>query len=142
MTDHIDDGWLWISNGSDYLKVFCEHIYWFEVYNPEIEHKEGGLNFGFDLSLYYIIVKASGVWLNTNAKKNNFSAYIKSWQQANTLQIEVIRDSSDNKEKLDGTNTVFPVLVMGGLKKFEKMRGDQQKYRCDSITFEQNGTAS
>lgn len=142
MTDYIDKGWLWLSNGTDYLKVYCEHIYWTEIYAPEIEHKEGGLNFGFDLNLYYIMVKVKGVWLESNTEKNNFSKYIKSWQQSNTLQIEVVRNSSDNKEKLDGTNTVFPVLIVGGLKEFEKMPGDQEKYKCSGITFEQNGTAS
>jgi len=142
MTDYIEGGWLWLSNGSDYLKVRCELISWTEVYGPEIEHHEGGLNFGFDLNLYYIVVKASGIWLNTNTEKNNFSTYIKSWQQANTLQIEVVRNSSNDKEKLDGTNTVFPCLVVGGIKEFKKMPGDQEKYRCNEITLEQSGIPS
>ena len=122
--------------------MYCEHIYWTEIYAPEIEHKEGGLNFGFDLSLYYIIVKLTGIWLESNTEKNNFSKYIKLWQQANTLQIEVVRNSSDNKEKLDGTNTIFPMLVVGKIGEIEKMRGDQEKYKIKNITFEQNGTAS
>ena len=142
MTVYIDSGWAWISNSVDYLKVFVETIYWTEIYAPEIEHKQGGLNFGFDLSLYYIVVKLMGVWVESVTEKNDFSSYIKSWQQANTLQIEVVRNNSNDKEKLDGTNTILPCLVVGGLKEFEKMRGEQQKYRCQSITLEQNGTMS
>lgn len=141
MTNHIDDGWLLFSNGSDYLKVFCEHILWTPVFMPEVEHYEGGVNFGFDLSKFWVNLKAQGVWLNTNTKYENFVAYIKTWQQANTLQIEVSRDGT-NKIKLDGTNTVFPVLVMRGLQDFEKMPGSQEVYKCDMIVLEQNGTAS
>ena len=142
MTDHIPDGWLWLSNGSDYLKLFCEHIFWIPMYMPDIEHHEGGVNIGFDLSKFWVVIKASGVWLNTNTKYENFSSYLKTWQQANILQVEIIRDGSNNKVKLDGTNTVYPVLVVGGLKELEKMPGDQQKYRLGNLTLEQNGTAS
>lgn len=141
MTNHIDDGWLWITNGTDYLKVFCEHIVWNEVYKPDVEHYEGGVNFGWDLSKYYVIVKAMGVWLNTATKKDNFSSYVKTWQQANTLKIEISKDGT-NKVPLDGTNTTFPMLIVEGLKEIEKMPGTQQVYRIGDITFEQNGTPS
>lgn len=142
MTVHIADGRLWLGNGTDYLKVFCEHIFYTPVFKPEMEHYEGGISFGVDLSVFYLVIKATGIWFDTNTKFENFVSYIKTWQQANTLQVEVIRDSSDNKVKLDGTNTVFPVLVVGGLKEFEKMPENQQLYRMGSIILEQRGTAS
>lgn len=142
MTDHIADGRLWISNGTDYLKVFCEHIFWTPVFEPDVEHFEGGINFGFDLSKFFVVIKASGIWLETITKHDNFINYLKAWQQANTLQVEIVRDGSNNKLKLDGTNTVYPVLLVGGLKESEKMSGDQQKFRIGSITLEQSGVAS
>lgn len=141
MTVHIDDGYLWIGNGTDYLKVFCEHIFYSNLVKPDVEHHEGGVNLGFDLSAYWIVVKATGIWLNTNTKWENFQTYWKSWQQAGTLQIEVIRDGT-NKVKIDGTNTVYPCLVVGGVKDAEKMPGNQEKWRVDSIAFELTGTAS
>ena len=142
MTDYISGGWLWLSNGTDYLKVICEQIMWTPVMSPEIEHMEGGTNFGFDLGLFYIVIKVMGIWIDSNADMVDFLSYTKSWQQANTLQVEIVRNSSNNKEKLDGTNTVFPVFMMGGAKDWEKKPGDQEKYRCNTITFEQSGTAS
>lgn len=142
MTDYISGGWLWLSNGTDYLKVKCEMIVWNVITKPEIEHKEGGMNFGFDLNIYYVIIKAMGLWIESNADMVDFLAYTKSWQQANTLQAEVVRNSSNNKEKLDGTNTVFPVLMSGGTKQIKKMSGDQEKYRIEELNLEQNGTPS
>lgn len=142
MTDYIADGRLWLSNETDYLKVFCEHIFWTPVTMPEMEHYEGGINLGYDLSKRWIVIKAVGVWLNTNTKYENYVAYMNTWQQANTLRVEIIRDGSNNKVKCDGTNTVYPVLLVGGHKDFEKMPENQQKYRIESITLEQRGTAS
>lgn len=142
MTDYIIGGWLWLSNGTDYLKVKCEMIVWTPVMKPEIEHTEGGVNYGFDLGVYYIIIKAMGLYIESNADMVDFLTYTKSWQQANTLQVEVVRNSSNNKEKLDGTNTVFPVLITEGAKQIKKMSGDQEKYRIERLTLEQNGTAS
>lgn len=142
MTDHIADGWAWLSNGTDYLKVFVENIFWTPVFMPEMEHYEGGINIGLDLSKFWIVVKLNGVWLDTNTKYNNFVIYMKSWQQANTLQVEIVRNTSSNKEKLDGTNTIFPVLMSKGLIDINKMPEDQEKYRIDSIPLEQRGTAS
>lgn len=143
MTIHISDGWLWLSNnGVDYLKVYCQHIFWTVVFIPEIEHYEGGVNIGFDLGKTYVVIKANGVWLNTNTKYENFVSYITSWQQANTLQVEVLRNSSSDKVKLDGTNTVFPALITKGLNETEKMAGDQEKYMISNLTLEQNGSAS
>ena len=108
---------------------------------PEVEHYEGGVNIGWDLAKFWLVIKLVGVWLNTNTKYENFVSNVKSWQQANTLQIEISRDGT-NKAKLDGTNTVFPVLVVGGLKDMEKMPADQQIWKVSDIKLEQNGVAS
>ena len=115
---------------------------WTSVMNPEIEHTEGGINFGFDLSLYYIKIKLMGIWIESNADMVDFQTYTKSWQQSNDLQIEIVRNSSDDKEKLDGTNTVFPVHITGGTKEIKKMAGDQEKYRIEEVNLEQSGTPS
>ncbi len=141
MTVHIADGYLWFGNGSDYLKVFCEHIFYNILVLPEMEHYEGGVNLGFDLSKKWIVIKASGVWLNTNAKYENFVTYISTWQQANTLQVEVIRDGT-NKVKIDGTNTIYPVLMTKGLNEIEKMPENQEIFRIDNLSLEQRGVAS
>ena len=131
-----------MSNSTDYLKVYCELILYSDLVDPEMEHYEGGINIGYDLSKGWLIVKAQGVWFETVAKHDNFRSYIKTWQQANTLQIEVTRNNSNDKIKMDGTNTVFPVLVMKGLIDGKKMPGEQQIYKIDQITFEQRSTAS
>jgi len=141
MTVHIDDGYLWIGNGTDYLKVFCEHIFYSVIFMPELEHYEGGVNFGYDLGKTWVVIKATGVWLNTNTKFENFVSYITTWQQANTLQVEVIRDGA-NKVKIDGTNTIYPVLCSKGLADTEKMNEDQEIFRIDNLNFEQRGAAS
>ena len=143
MTNHIEDGRLWLSNnGVDYLKVYCQNIFWTLVFMPEIEHYEGGVNIGFDLGKKFVIIKATGVWLDTNTKYENFVSYITAWQQANTLQVEVSRNTSNDKVKLDGSYTAFPVLITKGLNEMEKMAGDQQKYMISNLTIEQNGSAS
>lgn len=143
MTDHISDGRAWISNGTDYLKVFVEEILWTKMFEPELEHHEGGANIGFDLAKNYIIVKLQGIWLDTATKHDEFISYITSWQQANTLQIEVVRDGSSNKIKMDGTNTIFPVLIRKpGLVDITKEKGNQQVFKIGSIALEQRSTAS
>ena len=137
----INDGYLWFGNGTDYLKVFCEHILYSNLVGPELEHYEGGVNLGFDLSKEWVVIKAVGVWLDTNTKYENFVSNIKSWQKANTLQVEVIRDGT-NKVKIDGSSTIYPVLMTKGLNEIEKMPGNQEKFLIDSIVLEQNGSAS
>ena len=137
----INDGYLHFSNGTDYLKVFCEHILYSNLVGPELEHYEGGINLGFDLSKEWVVIKAVGVWLNTNTKYENFVSNIKSRQKANTLQVEVIRDGT-NKVKIDGTNTLYPVLMTKGLNEIEKMPGDQEIFKIEGIVLEQRGAAS
>ena len=141
MTVIINDGYLWFSNNVDYLKVFCQHILYSNLVGPELEHYEGGVNLGFDLSKEWVVIKAVGVWLDTNTKYENFVSNIKSWQKANTLQVEVIRDGT-NKVKIDGSSTIYPVLMTKGLNEIEKMPGNQEKFLIDSIVLEQNGSAS
>ena len=141
MTVIINDGYLWFSNNVDYLKVFCQHILYSNLVGPELEHYEGGVNLGFDLSKEWVVIKAVGVWLDTNTKYENFVSNIKSWQKANTLQVEVIRDGT-NKVKIDGTNTLYPVLMTKGLNEIEKMPGNQEKFKIEGIIVEQNGVAS
>ncbi len=141
LTDIISDGYLHFSNGTDYLKVFCEHILYSNLVGPELEHHEGGVNIGFDLSKEWVVIKSVGVWLDTNTKYVNFVSNIKSWQKANTLQVEVIRDGT-NKVKIDGVNTIYPVLMTKGLNEIEKMPGNQEKWRIEGIALEQNGAAS
>jgi hypothetical protein len=142
MVNHINDGWALLSNGTDYLKVFCEHILWTPIVMPEVEHYGGGINFGIDISIFFFQVKLQGVWLDTNTKFENYMTYIKAWQQAGTLKIEIQRNSGGTILKLDGTNTIYPVLAMKGFGEFEKMPGDQDKFRANTIVFEQNGAAS
>ncbi len=141
MTVIIDDGYLWFSNNVDYLKVFCQHILYSNLVGPELEHYEGGVNLGFDLSKEWVVIKAVGVWLDTNTKYENFVSNIKSWQKANTLQVEVIRDGT-NKVKIDGSSTIYPVLMTKGLNEIEKMPANQEKWRIEGIILELNGTPS
>ena len=122
--------------------MFSKRIFWTPIFLPEIEHYEGGINIGYDLGKFFLVIKATDVWLNTNTKYEDFVSYIKSWQQANTLQVEIVRNSSNDKVKLDGTHTIYPVLITKGLSKIEKMPGDQQKYRINNISMEQKGSAS
>lgn len=123
--------------------MFCGHIFWTPIFVPTIEHYEGGVNLGYDLGKFFIVIKLQNIWLDSNAKIVNFLTYIKTWQQANTLQIEIQRNSGGDKEKLDGSNTIYPILITGGgLKEIEKMPADQEVYQIKNITAEQRGTAS
>ena len=117
-------------------------ILYSNMVDPEMEHYMGGGNVGYDLGAFWLVIKCQGVWLDTVQKHDDFLSYIKSWQQAGTLQIEVSRNNSNDKIKMDGTNTVFPVLYMKGLKDVKKMPGEQQIFKIAQITFEQRGIAS
>lgn len=121
--------------------MFCEHILYSNLVGPELEHYEGGVNLGFDLSKEWVVIKAIGVWLQTNTEYENFVSNIKSWQKANTLQVEVLRDGT-NKVKIDGTNILYPVLMTKGLNEIEKMPENQEVFKIETIALEQNGAAS
>lgn len=142
MPTYILGGWLWLHNGNDYLKIKCEGIFYTLMFEPEIEHKAGGVNIGWDLALKYVVVKAVGLWIESNADQVDLLTYLTTWQQANTLKVSVQRNSSSDLEKMDGTNTNFPCHISGGIKEVNKMKGDQQKYRVSEIQLIQSGTAS
>lgn len=139
---YISGGWLWLHNGTDYLKIKCEGILYTLMFEPEVEHKQGGVNLGWDLATKYVIVKAVGLWIESNADQVDLLSYSTTWQQANTLKVSVQRNSSADMEKMDGTNTIFPCHIVGGIKEVAKMLGDQEKYRTSEITVVQTGTAS
>ncbi len=111
------------------------------MYMPEMEHHEGGINLGWDLSKKWVVIKATGVWLNTDTKYENFVIYMTTWQQANTMQVEIIMDGT-NKVKIDGTNTIYPVLCTKGLQETEKMPENQEIFKINNLNFEQRGAAS
>jgi len=141
MTDHINDGWLYFTNGTDYLKVFCQKISWSPVYEPTTQNLAGGVNIGFDMGTFYLKISAQKIWLNTNTKYENFMTYTKSWQQADSLKIEVSRNGT-NKIKLDGTHTTFPCHIMGDMRNIQKMPGNQDVYFIEGVNLIQTGTAS
>lgn len=141
MTDIVVDGWLWLTDGVDYLKLQCKVIMWDFMLDPVISHYFGGSHFGYDLGKRWLVVKAEEILIKSHIDYSNIVDYLKDWQAAGTITLSVVRNSSNNKIELDGDNTDFTVLIKKpGFKGMEKLSpGDQDKYGIGSITFEQSG---
>lgn len=146
MTDYLEsDGWVQIYSGSNTLRPYCESIKVKPIHQGKNKHYDGGINVGIPIFKEYVIITLEGIWINTTTKTENYILYLKTWLNSNALNIKVQDDSSGSSFlKLDGTNTIFPVMIKGGdLGNIEKMGyGDQTIYYIDKLVLEQSGTAS
>jgi len=138
MTDLIDDGWLWLNNGTDYLKLACSQISWTPHLGTSFTHYPGG-NFSVDMGMVYFTFKAKGIQCSTTTKYETIIENLLDWQSSGTFTLEIIKDSSDNKIKPDGTNTSYTVrLQKNGIKKGEKVEfGDGEHCEIKMLSFEE-----
>ncbi len=143
MATLIDDGWLYLTNGTNIMKLACREISYDLIRSPDISHEVGGLSYGYDLGEKYIIVKVSGILLKSNANKNTFVSTFNTWLDAGSIDLKIQRNTSVAYEALDGTNTILPVLSpkgLSGIKKIAKENG--VVYEIGKVMFEQAGALS
>lgn len=142
MTVLINDGWLWLSNGTDTMKLACRQISYDHPRAPEITHYEGGISFGYDLDLEFIIVKASGIILTNNADMVIFNDKINDWLKTAPITLQLQRNTGGSFEKFDGTNTTLTVLSKGssGIQKIA--HEDGVTYEVTKMEFEESGARS
>lgn len=143
MATLINKGWLYVSNGTDIMKLACLKVTYDLIFNPTISHNLGGINYGYDLSELYAMFKVTRLIFNTEADRSTFISNIISWQQTAPFTFKIQRNTSGNYEKLDGTNTSVLVLIDKGLKNIEKITpGDQERYVINDVLFVQAGDFS
>lgn len=143
MANLIEDGWLHLGNGTDTMKLACRTIKWDTIMQPDISHYEGGMSFGYDLGVNWLMVKVSGIILSSNSDVTIFQTKLSAWQLAGTLQLSIQRKAAGTLETLDASNTIFPVLASKGYSDVTKIEGeDGETYEVGKIQFEQAGMAS
>jgi len=144
MVDRVEtDGWLRLYSGSDTVLVYCESVKYRLVKKGKIIHLDAGVNLFIPVFKQYVEVQATGLWINTNAKIVNYQLYLSTWLNSGSINVKIQRDTSSNFEKMDGTNTIFPMAVKNDLGFIEKIgKGDQTIYYVEKLVLEQTGTAS
>lgn len=141
MTIIINNGWLELTNGTDTLLLYFQELKVDFPMEPTIEHIEGSFNYGFDLSLAYLVFKVKGIIILTHADLTNCIDHLKDWQQANPFTLKIKRNTTPDYIEWDGDNTSFTVLMKTGLREMEKLsRGSiDGPYRIGLVIFEQAG---
>jgi len=144
MTVIINDGWLYLSNGVDELKLFVETFRYEYIVKGKTSHYTGGYNLYIPVVKEYLMAQAEGIWLNSLAKVENYSKYLKTWIKAGTFNLKFQYESGGSYLELDGDNETFPVTVKNGKTgNIEKRaNGDQTFFRVDKVMFEGAGTPS
>ena len=137
----INNGWLELTNGTDTLLLYFESLKVDFAVDPTIEHIEGTFNYGFDLSIAYLVFKIKGIILENHADLSNCIDYLKDWQQAAPFTLKIRRNTTPNYIEWDGDNTSFTVLMKTGLREMEKLsRGSiDGPYRIGLAIFESSG---
>jgi hypothetical protein len=142
MATLINDGWLYLTDGSDIMKLACEQITIDEDREPDITHYTGGGHYGYDLGSRWIIIKVKNIVFKTKANRETAVEKLDSWQAAGTITLKIQASSSEAYEKIDGSNTTLPVLHYGPKKQEKIAKGDGTVYVIGQIKFEQAGAAS
>ena len=142
MANLIEDGWLHLTDGSDTMKLACREIKWDTIFTPDITHFEGGVSFGYDLGVDWLTVKVSGIIFKTNAAFTIFNTKIRAWQKTG-FSLKVQRKAAGDFEPLDGTHTIFPVLLPKGYSDATKIEhAEGETYEVGKAQFDQAGIAS
>lgn len=143
MANLINDGWLYLSNGTDDMKLACREIKWDIIRDPEIVHEIGAWNYGYDLGTKFVVLKVSGILFKTNANVNTFNEKFNEWLSSGTITLKVQRNTTGDYEKLDGTYTSFPVLSPKGASGIQKIaKANGTIYEVGKVDFEQAGAAA
>lgn len=140
MADIINDGWLYLSDGTDNLKLAAARITWKRVLDSDFTSTEGGFNFGYALGVDYYIWKVGSIYFDTYAKSKDFEAYITEWHKAGTLTMQVRRNTGGDFEAFDKTNTTYKVLLVGGYDGCEKLVAENGTfYVCSKLVLRESG---
>lgn len=143
MATLINNGWLYLSDGTDEMKLACREIKWDAMREPEIIHEVGGWSYGYDLDIDYLIIKVSGILFKTSADHVIFETKLRSWQKSGVINLKVQRKVAGDFEPLDGTYTQIQVLAQKGWQDIQKIANeDGEVYEIGKIAFEEAGQRS
>lgn len=138
----VHNGWLWINDGSDHLKVYFQVCKGKVIDEPlMLEHYEGGFNFGIGGGKKYLVLLVQNILIPSHADYEIFMANLLSWQEDDDgFTVEVIRDSSNNKIAWDGTNTAYTMMLKSDVDAIEKKApGDGDVYVIGKLLLEESG---
>lgn len=140
MATLIDNGWLYLTNAVDIMKVYTKRIVIDDIHlDPFIEHFAGGYNMGFWLGERQIIVKALDLMFITQATAEKFIEKLNEWDYAGVYTLKIQVSATPTYFKIDGVNDSISVLSYGA-KEVEKVeRGAGTKYKIAMVKFEEAG---
>jgi len=144
MTDYISGGYLWITDGTDYLKIKVKDIYYWLNIDPTFKHYGGGGHMFYDLEKRFWNVLAEGIFLESHQDWYDFQHYLIDWHDAGGFTVSIYRDTG-------GTNVVHfynagadassltMAIAKNGLKRGGKVEGETQYWKIDGVLLEQCG---
>ena len=135
----INQGWLWLYSGADYLKLYfdkCE-VDW--KLNPKISHYSGGAGMMYDTQKWWLVFKCFDVWATSAANFASIQEYMRTWQKAGTFTLKIVKDAANNGIKFDGTNQTYTVAIpKDGVKGMSKVsRGTQEYFNIKMMLLEE-----
>lgn len=138
MVDRVEsDGWLIITSGSDTVKLYCEGVGWKPFIKGKYKHIKGGVNILIPVYQSWIEVYAHDIWINSNAKIDNYQYYLRLWLASGVFTVQLTYDGT-NYEKMDGTNTSLSMGVKADLGTIENVaKGGQEVYYIDQLILEE-----
>jgi hypothetical protein len=143
MATLVDDGWLWLTDGVDTLKLACVNVTWDILRFPNIDHYEGDFHLGYDLKRKYILVKVNQIIFDTYAKRKTAINTLNTWQDSGLIDLQIQRKSTGAFEEFVGSNTTLPSLMKYGLKNVQKVvNGDREFYIIGKVDFEQKAATT
>jgi len=140
MATLIDNGWLYLTNGTDIMKLYVKRIVIDDNHlDPFLEHFAGGTNVGFWLGERQIMVKALDIMFITQANAEKFIEKLNAWDYAGVYTLKIQVSATPTYFKIDGVNESISVLSFGA-KEIEKAeKGAGTHYKIASVKFEQAG---
>lgn len=134
-------GWMYVTDGTDFFRLDPESYAPKRIRKPTINHYPGGGSYGYDVGEKWYLFKVKNIYFNNADDKDNALTYLNSWSEAGTLTISFYKNTSLDKEKIDGTNTDYPVLYYG--EEYDKIAPENGTiYRIKMMKFEQSGEGS
>ena len=143
MATLINSGWLYLTNGIDIMKLACRGVKIDSIRDPTITHEVGGLSYGYDLGTEFYLVTVSGILFKNVTDKDTFVEKFNAWLNSGPIDLKIQRKTTGEYEKIDGVNTVLPVLSSKGLGGIQKIaKEDGEVYEVGKTIFEQTGALS
>lgn len=138
-----EGGWLYLGDSSNYVLILFEECKWDQIEKgAKIKHIAGETQYGFTTQVRWLVWKFKNVYILTHANYSTFMTYMKTWQNAGSITLKVIRHSTPSYIAFDGSNTSYTVMIPeGGIRGWQKLSlGDEDgPYRLDMLTLEESG---